>query len=104
MTSTKPGAAPRKRSAKPKAAASAEAQPSVEAPTEPPTVAAPAAPVETKKEKKKDKKGKKKKKNKEAVLLRFEGDQLALIDQHAEALGLSRAAWVRMIVAQALAG
>ena len=49
----------------------------------------------------KDKK-KKKNKNKEAVIIRFENDQLKQIDSASEALGLSRAAWVRMIVAKAL--
>lgn len=52
--------------------------------------------------KKKDKK-KEKKVKKEAVLIRFEDSQLAAIDIQAEALGLSRAAWVRMVVAKALA-
>jgi hypothetical protein len=77
-----------------------------EAPLVPPVVAEPPSPQSKKKDKKdkKDKKAKKKKKNKEAVVLRFEGDQLAVIDRRAEALGLSRAALVRMIVAQALAG
>jgi len=55
-----------------------------------------------KKDKKKDKK-KEKKVKKEAVLIRFEDSQLAAIDIQAEALGLSRAAWVRMVVAKALA-
>ena len=50
----------------------------------------------------KDKK-KKKDKNKEAVIIRFEDQQLTAIDSSAEALGLSRAAWVRMVVAKALA-
>jgi outer membrane biosynthesis protein TonB len=53
------------------------------------------------KEKNKDKKRKDKKK-KEAVLIRFEDDQLGKIDSQAGALGLSRAAWVRMVVSQAL--
>jgi hypothetical protein len=52
---------------------------------------------------KKEKKEKKEKKNKEAVLIRFDDDQLPQIDARAEAIGLSRAAWVRMVVAQALA-
>lgn len=54
---------------------------------------------------KKDKKRKdKKKKNKkkEAVLIRFEDGQLERIDAIAETLGLSRAAWVRMVVSKAL--
>ncbi len=53
-----------------------------------------------KKDKKKDKE--KKKKKKEAVVIRFERDQLARIDERAEALGLTRGAWVRMTVAQRL--
>jgi predicted DNA binding CopG/RHH family protein len=58
------------------------------------------AKVKTKeKEKAKKKKGKKK----EAVIIRFEDSQLSQIDSNAEALGLSRAAWVRMVVSQALA-
>ncbi len=57
-----------------------------------------------KKDRKDKKKGKKKaKKNKEAVIIRFDDAQLPLIDSEAEALGLSRAAWVRMVVAKALA-
>jgi predicted DNA binding CopG/RHH family protein len=56
-----------------------------------------------KKEKEKDKKKKKEKKNKEAVLVRFEQDQLAAIDDRAASLGLNRAAWLRMTVAQVLA-
>ena len=55
------------------------------------------------KEKDKDKRKKKDKKNKEAVIIRFEDGQLTLIDARAETLGLARAAWVRMVVAQALA-
>ncbi|HIJ39181.1 MAG TPA: hypothetical protein HPP80_09835 [Rhodospirillaceae bacterium] len=50
----------------------------------------------------KDKKKKKKDKKKEAVIIRFEDEQLGKIDLQAEKLGLSRAAWVRMIVAKAL--
>ncbi len=50
----------------------------------------------------KDKRKKKGKKNKEAAIIRFEDEQLAQIDERAAALGLSRAAWVRMVVAQAL--
>ncbi|MTJ81066.1 MAG: hypothetical protein F8N37_08615 [Telmatospirillum sp.] len=58
------------------------------------------------KEKARDKgKGKRKKdRKKEAVLIRFEDDQLQQIDSAADQLGLSRAAWVRMVVAQALSG
>lgn len=59
---------------------------------------------EKEKDKDKDKKKKKKdKKNKEAVIIRFDDTQLPQIDNRAVALGLSRAAWVRMVVAQALA-
>jgi predicted DNA binding CopG/RHH family protein len=56
------------------------------------------------KEKSKGKEKHKKRKDKEAVLIRFEDDQLELVDQRAAALGLSRAAWVRMVVAKALRG
>jgi predicted DNA binding CopG/RHH family protein len=45
-----------------------------------------------------------KRKDKEAVLIRFEDDQLAEMDQRAAALGLSRAAWLRMVVSKALRG
>lgn len=63
--------------------------------------AAPAkAPAAKAKSKKAKKHGKRKK---EPVLLRFEDEQLGQIDDRASALGLSRAAWVRMVVAQALA-
>ena len=56
------------------------------------------------KKKDKDKKHKKAKKaKKEAVIIRFDDEQLPLIDARADALGLSRAAWVRMVVARALA-
>jgi hypothetical protein len=58
-------------------------------------------PKKDKKEKKKAKK--KEKRKKEAVIIRFEDAHLPQIDAKAEALGLSRAAWVRMVVAQALA-
>jgi predicted DNA binding CopG/RHH family protein len=58
---------------------------------------------ETKEKKSKEKGKKKKNKKKEAVIIRFENDQLAGIDAKADALGLSRAAWVRMVVSQALA-
>jgi hypothetical protein len=71
----------------------------------PKSAAAPVAPP-AKEKKTKDKakdKGKKKKgKKKEAVIIRFEDAQLGQIDTSAEALGLSRAAWVRMVVARAL--
>lgn len=45
-----------------------------------------------------------KRKDKEAVLIRFEDDQLAEMDKRAAALGLSRAAWLRMVVSKALRG
>lgn len=45
-----------------------------------------------------------KKQNKEPVIVRFDPDQLAEIDQRAAGLGLSRSAWVRMTVAQVLKG
>jgi predicted DNA binding CopG/RHH family protein len=51
-----------------------------------------------------EKAGKAKRKDKEAVLIRFEDDQLAEMDQRAAALGLSRAAWLRMVVSKALRG
>jgi hypothetical protein len=44
----------------------------------------------------------KKRKDKEAVLIRFDDEQLTLMDARAAALGLSRAAWLRMLVAKAL--
>ena len=59
--------------------------------------------VKKDKAKDKKKKDKKKDKKKEAVLIRFENGQLEEIDSRAEALGLSRAAFVRMAVAQTLA-
>jgi predicted DNA binding CopG/RHH family protein len=45
-----------------------------------------------------------KRKDKEAVLIRFEDEQLAEMDKRAAALGLSRAAWLRMLVSKALRG
>ncbi len=39
---------------------------------------------------------------KEPVLLRFDDEALRKIDQEAKRLGLSRAAWVRMVVAERL--
>lgn len=54
------------------------------------------------KEKTKGKEKHKKRKDKEAVLIRFEDDQLELMDERAATLGLSRAAWVRMVVSKAL--
>ena len=60
-----------------------------------------AADKKARKDKKKAKK--KEKKNKEAVIIRFDNTQIPEVDARAEALGLSRAAWVRMVVAQALA-
>jgi len=43
-----------------------------------------------------------KKNKKEPVLLRFDDQTLRQIDQDAKRLGLSRAAWVRMVVAERL--
>ncbi len=60
-----------------------------------------AADKKARKDRKKAKK--KEKKNKEAVIIRFDDEQIPQVDARAEALGLSRAAWVRMVVAQALA-
>ena len=64
-----------------------------------------------KKAKEKAKKAKKhkdekdeKRKDKEAVLIRFEDEQLTLMDERAAELGLSRAAWLRMVVSKALRG
>jgi len=92
---------------------------------EPAPVATPPAPVEeeTKADKKTKAKGKSKektkgkhkaekadkpekaaRKDKEAVLIRFEDDQLTEMDKRAAALGLSRAAWLRMVVSKALRG
>jgi len=51
-----------------------------------------------------DKPEKAKRKDKEAVLIRFEDDQLTEMDKRAAALGLSRAAWLRMVVSKALRG
>lgn len=77
------------------------------APAEPEAAqAAHPLPPSEKKGGRKDKKGKDKKKKgkkKEAVLIRFDDGQLTRIDGVALALGLSRAAWVRMVVARALA-
>jgi hypothetical protein len=44
----------------------------------------------------------KKRKDKEAVLIRFEDEQLSRMDARAASLGLSRAAWLRMLVAKTL--
>lgn len=43
-----------------------------------------------------------KRQNKEPVIVRFDPNQLAIIDRKAAALGLSRAAWVRMAIARIL--
>lgn len=83
--------------AKPTAAPKAAVAPE---PAAKPVVVDAAPPKKDKKDKKKAKK--KDKKNKEAVIIRFDDAQLPQIDASAEALGLSRAAWVRMVVAQAL--
>lgn len=53
--------------------------------------------------KKRKKKDKKDKNSKSAVIIRFDAGLLPRIDARAGALDLSRAAWVRMVVAQALA-
>jgi len=87
----------KKKVAAPKAAAAKVTPVKAEAPAD-------AAILDDKAKGKKKVKGKKHKKNKkEAVIIRFEDDQLPLIDTRAEALGLSRAAWVRMVVSRALA-
>lgn len=75
--------------------------PPAEAETEVPmTDQEPVLKPSKKDKKRKDKK--KKNKKKEAVLIRFEDGQLERIDAVAETLGLSRAAWVRMVVSKAL--
>ncbi|MEA4839150.1 MAG: hypothetical protein VB101_12800 [Rhodospirillaceae bacterium] len=75
--------------------------PPAEAETEAPmTDREPVSKPSKKDKKRKDKK--KKNKKKEAVLIRFEDGQLERIDAAAETLGLSRAAWVRMVVSKAL--
>jgi hypothetical protein len=56
------------------------------------------------KDKSKDKIKVKTSKDKEAVLIRFEDEQLTMMDARATELGLSRAAWLRMVVAKALMG
>ena len=43
-----------------------------------------------------------KRQKKEPVIVRFDPGQLAIIDRKAAALGLSRAAWVRMAIARIL--
>ncbi len=45
-----------------------------------------------------------KKQNKEPIIIRFDPAQLAVIDRKAAGLGLSRSAWVRMVVTQVLEG
>lgn len=96
-------------------AAAAEAAAPAPTPAPAPETAAEEAKPAKKKSKGKDKeksKGKHKaektekakRKDKEAVLIRFEDDQLAEMDQRAAALGLSRAAWLRMVVSKALRG
>lgn len=82
-------------------APSAPVPPPAEAETETPMADREPVSKPSKKDKKrKDKK--KKNKKKEAVLIRFEDGQLERIDAAAETLGLSRAAWVRMVVSKAL--
>lgn len=89
---------------KPVKAPAAPKAPKPAKPTAEAVVVEKAAEKQDKKDKKDKKKAKKKdKKNKEAVIIRFDDAQLPLIDGRAETLGLSRAAWVRMVVAQALA-
>lgn len=84
-------------------APSAPVPPPAEAETETETPMAGREPVSKPSKKDKKRKDKKKKhKKKEAVLIRFEDGQLERIDAVAETLGLSRAAWVRMVVSKAL--
>jgi hypothetical protein len=45
-----------------------------------------------------------KKQIKEPIIIRFDPAQLAIIDRKAAGLGLSRSAWVRMVVTQTLDG
>jgi hypothetical protein len=45
-----------------------------------------------------------KKQNKEPIVIRFDPAQLAVIDRKAAGLGLSRSAWVRMVITQVLNG
>ncbi|TSD83646.1 hypothetical protein FFK22_036770 [Mycobacterium sp. KBS0706] len=45
-----------------------------------------------------------KRQNMEPVIVRFDPDQLAEIDRRAAGLGLSRSAWLRMMVTQVLKG
>lgn len=111
VKASKPPAAPKAAKAakpmkavKPTAAPKAAKPVAVENPATEVVVADPSPKKQDKKDKKDKKKAKRKdKKNKEAVIIRFDDAQLPLIDGRAEALGLSRAAWVRMVVAQALA-
>jgi hypothetical protein len=110
----------RRRSKTPEAFIEDAHHPAIPAPTiaaAPEPAPAPQAPVEADKHGKKAKeksKGKDKskkhkaekgeKKDKEAVLIRFEDEQLKLMDERAADLGLSRAAWLRMVVSKALRG
>lgn len=108
MSDTPPAAKPAKKTSARKAASPA-VEPAAAAPAPLETVNEGKPPKADKHDKKvkkdkKDKKAKKAKKNKEAVMLRFEEEQLSAIDARADALGLSRAAWVRMVVAKVLAG
>ncbi|ARJ67873.1 hypothetical protein WV31_20590 [Magnetospirillum sp. ME-1] len=106
VTPAKPKAAPRTKKAAPAAKAEIPAEVPAAAMPEVPAPKADKKDAKSKKGKKdkKDKKGgKKEKRKKEAVIIRFEDAQLPQIDARADALGLSRAAWVRMVVAQALA-
>lgn len=103
-----PPAAPAKKPAKAKKALDPAPVQATEAEAAPGPAAEPEPKEKKAKDKDKDKsknkdKGKKKKdKKKEAVIIRFEDAQLEQIDTSADALGLSRAAWVRMVVARAL--
>ncbi len=98
---------PPKAAKKPKRAVVKKAADETVAQAAPTPELAPPSPTKEKKPKEKtkekDKAKKKKHKKKEAVIIRFEDAQLAEIDSSAEALSLSRAAWVRMVVARALA-
>lgn len=44
-----------------------------------------------------------KKRKKTPVIIRFDDEVLAQIDQKADSMGLGRAAWLRMVAARALA-
>ncbi len=88
--------------------ATPEPAPAAEAPAEEAKHGKKAKEKSKGKEKDKSKKHKaeksEKRKDKEAVLIRFEDEQLTLMDERAADLGLSRAAWLRMVVSKALRG